>query len=60
MTVKEILMNFLRNGNFIDGYTHLPKFIKLDTSHWQFLLSVNIFALNIEIGSYYKMLNHKT
>lgn len=53
-------MNFLRNGNFIDGYTHLPKFIKLDTSHWQFLLSVNIFDLNIEIGSYYKMLNHKT
>ena len=58
LIVKEILKNFLRNGNFIGGYTHLSKF-KLDTSHWHFLLSVNIFDLNIEIGFYYKKLNHK-
>lgn len=59
LIVKEILKNFLRNGNFIGGYTHLSKFIKLDTSHWHFLLRVNIFDLNIEIGFYYKKLNHK-
>ena len=51
LIVKEILKNFLRNGNFIGGYTHLSKF-KLDTSHWHFLLSVNIFDLKLRVTYY--------